>query len=141
MPDERTTVPRQRLLLQSDLGSDALHVYRTGPRAAPGRGVRRGLDGDAIVFESDPAAPGAPFRIRANGQKFRWTEEGVLDLEGAAVPPGLHWHLPDRRKGMYSASAPKSPGIPGRPGTPTGATSCSATASRGSPSSTTRPGG
>ena len=94
----------ERLLLQTDLGSDALHVCRTGPRPASSRGVRRGCDGGAVVFESDPAAPGAPFRIRADGQKFRWIEEGVLDLEGAAVPPGLHWHLPDRVKGMYYLS-------------------------------------
>jgi hypothetical protein len=94
----------ERLLLQTDLGSDALHVHRTGPRPAPSRGVRRGLDGEAVVFESDPAAPGPPFRIRANGQKFRWTAEGVLDLEGVAVPPGLHWHLPDRVRGMYYLS-------------------------------------
>ena len=94
----------ERLLLQTDLGSDALHVYRTGPRPAPSRGVRRSLDGDAVAFDSDPAVPGAPFRIRANGHKFRWVEEGVLELEGVAVPPGLHWHLPDRLNGMYYLS-------------------------------------
>jgi len=77
MPDERTTVPRQ---LDFDW------------RCVIG------------AVDTDPAEPGSPFRIRANGQKFRWIEEGVLDLEGVAVPPGLRWHLPDRLKGMYYLS-------------------------------------
>jgi hypothetical protein len=94
----------ERLLLQTDLESDAIHIHRAGRGSAPSRGVRRVLDGDAVRFDSDPGAEGASFAVRADATTFRWVEEGTLELEGAAVPPGLHWHLPDREQGMYYLS-------------------------------------
>jgi hypothetical protein len=95
---------RERLLLQTDLESDAIHVHRAGRSSARSLGVRRALDGGAVRFDSDPAAPGSAFHVRADATTFSWTEDGTLDVRGAAVPPGLHWHLPDRQKGMYYLS-------------------------------------
>jgi hypothetical protein len=94
----------EKLLLQTNLDSDAIHVNRGGRSSATSRGVRRVLDGSTIRFDSDPAADGAPFSVRADAKSFSWAEEGVLELEGVAIPPGLHWHLPDRRRGMYYLS-------------------------------------
>jgi hypothetical protein len=42
--------------------------------------------------------------VTADARSFRWIEDGVLALEGTAVPPGLHWHLPDPTQGMYYLS-------------------------------------
>ncbi len=95
---------RERLLLQTDLDSDAIHIHRAGRRSASSLGVRRTLVGDALCLESDPEAEGAPFSVHADAETFRWVEEGTLALDGTAVPPGLHWHLPDRRRGMYYLS-------------------------------------
>jgi hypothetical protein len=95
---------REKLLLQSDLDSDAIHIHRAGRASASCLGVQRRLDGETIRLESDPAAEGAPFSISADAGSFRWVEDGTLELNGSAVPPGLQWHLPDRDKGMYYLS-------------------------------------
>ena len=55
----------EKLLLQTDLESDAIHIHRAGRASALSRGVRRGRDGDGVMFESDPLAEGAPFQVRA----------------------------------------------------------------------------
>jgi hypothetical protein len=94
----------ENLLLQTDHDSDAMHIHRTGRGSARGFGVRRTHDGGALRLDSDPDAPGAAFSVRADAETFRWIEEGTLELEGVAVPPGLHWHLPDRQRGMYYLS-------------------------------------
>jgi hypothetical protein len=94
----------EKFLLQTDLDSDAIHIHRAGRHSASGFGARRSFDGNTLRFASDPSAEGAPFEVHATSTTFHWSEEGTLELEGTAVPPGLHWHLPDRDRGMYYLS-------------------------------------
>jgi hypothetical protein len=94
----------ENLLLQTNADHDGIHVHQAGRTTARGHGARRTLDGDVLLIESDAEAKGAPFSVRADSTAFRWTEEGTLELQGRAVPPGLHWHLPDRERGMYYLS-------------------------------------
>lgn len=94
----------ERLLLQSDLDSDTVHVQRSGRFAASSAGARRRLDGDALLIESDPQATGNPWRIAVTPTTLHWIEEDLFELHGTAVPPGLHWHLPNRSKAMYYLS-------------------------------------
>src|SRR5690348_2523310 len=65
---------REKLLLQTDLDSDAIHIHRAGRASAYGLGVQRKLDGETLRLESDPAAEGAPFSISADAGSFRWVE-------------------------------------------------------------------
>jgi len=94
----------EKLLLQSNVDSDAMHVNRAGKHSATGFGVRRSVVDDAFHLDSDPSADGQPFQVRVTSDTLTWVEAGVLELSGAAVKPALHWHLPDRTKGMYYAS-------------------------------------
>jgi hypothetical protein len=95
---------KERLLLQTDLDSGAIRVHRAGRGSVPSAGFRRTFDGAAARFDSDPGVDGGSFHVRADAKTFSWEEKGILELHGVAVPPGLHWHLPDRSKGMYYLS-------------------------------------
>ncbi|MDO8391304.1 MAG: hypothetical protein Q7V57_12540 [Actinomycetota bacterium] len=94
----------EKLLLQTNDDSDAMHVNRAGKHSASSFGVVRSVVDGVVRLDSDPAAQGQPFSISASTDTFRWVEEGVFELHGVAVKPGLHWHLPDAANGMYYAS-------------------------------------
>jgi hypothetical protein len=94
----------ENFLLQSNAGNDALRVHKAGRSSARGHGAIRSLEEGALHLTSNPSATGDPFELRADARVFHWSEGDTLELEGAAVPPGLHWHLPDRDKGMYYMS-------------------------------------
>jgi hypothetical protein len=94
----------ENLLLQTNDGSDDIRIHRAGRGTARGHGHVRTLEREVLHLESNPDAAGAPFSMQADARTLRWVEEGTLELEGSAVPPGLHWHLPDRDKGMYYLS-------------------------------------
>jgi hypothetical protein len=94
----------EKLLLQTNRERDSIGIHRAGRHSASCAGSRRWLDGDEVRFESPADPSGHPFEIRASAERFSWVETDVVELHGNAVPPGLHWHLPDRRQGMYYVS-------------------------------------
>jgi hypothetical protein len=94
----------EKLLLQTNTERDSIGIHRAGRHSASCAGARRWLDGDEVRFEPAPDSEGEPFVIRASASRFSWIEQDVLELHGTAVPPGLHWHLPDRNQGMYYVS-------------------------------------
>jgi hypothetical protein len=94
----------ERLLLQTNRERESIGIHRGGRNSASCEGARRWLDGDDVRFEPRPDASGQPFEIRASTQRLSWVERDVFELHGTAVPPGLHWHLPDRDQGMYYIS-------------------------------------
>ncbi|MGE0881119.1 MAG: hypothetical protein AB7L13_08395 [Acidimicrobiia bacterium] len=94
----------ERLLLQSDVESSDLKPNRAGRFTSTGAGARRSRDGTTLKLESAPDQPGNRFLIEANPSTLHWVEDGTLELHGRAVPPSLHWHLPDRKLGMYYLS-------------------------------------
>ncbi|CAB4364144.1 MAG: hypothetical protein F2681_09055 [Actinobacteria bacterium] len=94
----------EKLLLQTNADSDAMHVNRASKHSATGFGVQRSFADGVVQFANDPDAQGQPFAISVTADTFHWVEDGVLELTGTAVKPGLHWHLPDTNKGMYYVS-------------------------------------
>jgi len=94
----------ERFLLQTNRDRTSIGIHPSGRHAASCAGSRRALEGDAIVFSSAPEAKGQPFELRATAEELTWVENDLIELHGKAVPPGLHWHLPDRDHGMYYIS-------------------------------------
>jgi hypothetical protein len=94
----------EKLLLQTNMERDSIGIHRAGRHSASCAGARRWLDGDSVRFEPAHDASGQPFEIHASPTSLTWIEHDVIELHGTAVPPGLHWHLPDRQHGMYYLS-------------------------------------
>jgi hypothetical protein len=94
----------EKLLLQTNRERDSIGIHRAGRNSASCAAARRWLDGDEVRFEPGPDTAESPFEIRASAQRMTWIEQDVFELHGTAVPPGLHWHLPDRTQGMYYVS-------------------------------------
>jgi hypothetical protein len=94
----------EKFLLQTNSERDSIGIHRAGRHAASCIGSSRVLDGAEIRFTSAPDAVGEPFEMRATAEGLSWIEVGTMELRGTAVPPGLHWHLPDRVDGMYYIS-------------------------------------
>jgi len=94
----------ERLLLQTNRERASIGIHPAGRHAASCAGSQRLLAGDEIRFSSAPDATGEPFHMRATAKDLTWVEHGLMELHGTAVPPGLHWHLPDREQGMYYIS-------------------------------------
>lgn len=94
----------EKFLLQTNFERDSIGIHRVGRHAASCVGSSRVLDGAEIRFASAPDATGQPFEMRASAERLSWIESGTMELRGTAVPPGLHWHLPDRDHGMYYIS-------------------------------------
>jgi hypothetical protein len=96
---------KERLLLQTTLnGAETLRIHPAGASTARSTGWQQGFQGGVFHMESSAASPDARFRLVSDGTSLEWTEEGRLELHGSLVPPGLHWYLPGRDKGMYYAS-------------------------------------
>jgi hypothetical protein len=94
----------ERFLLQTTIGTDALHVHSASRQSARCAGMTRSWDGVAAHLVSSPDASGSPFEIIVSDRSLHWTEGDVLDVTGTLVEPGLHWHLPSHTQGMYYAS-------------------------------------
>jgi|GEM_PF-181466 len=87
---------KQGLFVQSSAGADTL---RAVPQIFAGAAseYEAGLEADTAVWKTAKGAKGKPFRVTmaADGSSVTWFEEGVLDLKGSLLGPGLQWHIPD----------------------------------------------
>jgi hypothetical protein len=93
-------------LLRSTAGhSDPfMHVMPVSAQAANSKQAERQLENGAAVWSSNKNAKGSRWKVTCGGQTCSWYEEGILDLQGRLIEPGLQWHLPERDLGMYYAS-------------------------------------
>jgi hypothetical protein len=48
--------------------------------------------------------PGLPFSLEITDTAIHWIEEGVMNLRGTLLEPGLQWHLPHTDRGYYYVS-------------------------------------
>jgi hypothetical protein len=93
---------RRRFYLQTSLGhADGLHLHMAGREAATNDGYQKTLEHGVIHWRSARTAAGKPFHVTWTPSTCSWIEEGVLDVRGQLVPPGMHWYLPGRDAGMY----------------------------------------
>lgn len=94
--------PPQALLFQSTR-VDGKTLRYDMPRmqaAAVSDGCVGVREGDEIVWRS-VADKGNPFEMRLGLSSFSWREEGLFELSGTPIQPGLHWYLPGRDYGTY----------------------------------------
>jgi len=64
----------------------------------------RGLDGGTAWWSSLRDEAGEPWRIAASGERFSWTERGLLDITGALIGAGMQWYLPGVEWGTFYVS-------------------------------------
>jgi len=62
------------------------------------------IEGDEAVWRQAKDQEGKGFEIRVNSDHIRWIEEGLFDLQGPMLKPGLHWYIPSRDEGTYYVS-------------------------------------
>ena len=71
--------------------------------AASSDDVTRSFDGDTVVF--DAHVPGrVGMRLRTDGERLAYREDGILELTGTRVGPGLQWYLPGATGALYYAT-------------------------------------
>lgn len=82
------------LFLQSSLGKDALRAVPEVFTAAADTAVSSTENG-AVTWRSPEGARGKPFRLTmaADGTTVNWREEGILDVTGELLGPGLQWYI------------------------------------------------
>ena len=71
----------------------------------------RALVGDSAVWTSlpgndasdppEPAEPGNAWRVEACGERLHWVEEGLFDIQGKTIGPGMQWYLPGTEWGTF----------------------------------------
>lgn len=86
------------LFIQSSRGKETLRAMpEWGNAAATSNGAEGRLIGGEAVWTSAPDAPGKAFRfsMSEDGNSASWKEDGLLDLSGKLLGPGLQWHIPD----------------------------------------------
>ncbi|QRY42697.1 hypothetical protein JVX93_19095 [Mycolicibacterium boenickei] len=119
IPHHGRPTSRRRLIVQSTTGgADALRMHPSGLGSAPHVDpIRTLVDEQSIEWRSNPKAEGSPFRALWANQTCEWTEEGIFDLRGTLIGPGLQWYVPSRRASMaYIATIYKMEGtIFGKP--------------------------
>lgn len=91
---------RRYFFLQHNCGSDQFRLDSIGRGSAPNDGHSFGIVDNAVVWASHPRAPGNPFRAEWTPETCRWLEEGVMDIQGRLLKPGLQWFLPSRSAAM-----------------------------------------
>jgi len=64
----------------------------------------RALEGDTARWTSLPDEAGAPWKLDASGEHMHWVEEGLLDLRGRNIGPGMQWLLPGVDWGTFYLS-------------------------------------
>jgi len=91
-----------QLILQAawDDASD-MRMRKEAARAPRSDSYVRRMDGDRVAWEV-PDAQGA--RVVLGERDARWTEPGIIDLEGERIGPGLHWYAPGREIALYYTS-------------------------------------
>lgn len=102
IPHDGKPKSRRRLVVQSTIGgADALRMHPCGmASAAHVDPIRELIDENTIEWRSNPEADGAPFLARWGNETCRWVEEGVFDLTGTLIGPGLQWYVPGKRASM-----------------------------------------
>ena len=91
--------PNNGLFVQENAGKDTLHaVPDVMQAAASALGFESEIRAEEGVWRSKPGIPGKPFEITmtADGSAVMWREEGVLDVHGTLLGPGLQWYSGDR---------------------------------------------
>ncbi|MEO5599192.1 MAG: hypothetical protein ABIQ66_11290 [Novosphingobium sp.] len=91
---------RRYFYLQHNVGADHFKLDKIGRHSAPNDGHLFGREGDQLVWRSHPDAPGNPFRAEWTPETCRWVEEGVMDISGTLIKPGLQWYIPSRTAAM-----------------------------------------
>ena len=91
---------RRYFYLQHNLGADHYRMDKIGRQSAPNDGHSFGLEGDKVVWRSHPDAPGNPWLAEWTPESCRWVEEGVMDIRGTLIKPGLQWYIPSRSSAM-----------------------------------------
>jgi hypothetical protein len=62
-------------------------------------------DVDAVTFTADGRTGDPPFRFRHEAERATWLEDGVLELTGGLLGPGLQWYHPwPEGGGCYTAT-------------------------------------
>lgn len=86
------------LFVQSNKGNDTLRAMpELMKNAATSDGADGRLVGTDAVWASPVGASGKPFQIgmSQDGSRATWKEDGIFDLSGELLGPGLQWHIPD----------------------------------------------
>ena len=97
-PDTRR---RFYLLTTLDHEEKGLLMHPAGKKSARNDNHSRTLEDGRVHWRSDPKDPGSPFHVTWTPDDCSWVEEGVMDVRGTLVKPGMHWYLPGRDAGMY----------------------------------------
>jgi len=114
IPHNGKPTARRKLVVQSTIGGyDHLHMHAAGLQSAPHIDPIREMVGpDAIEWRSNPEATGSPFRARWANETCHWVEEGVFDLRGTLIKPGMQWYVPGPRAAMsYVATIYRLEGV------------------------------
>ncbi|MFV0645943.1 MAG: hypothetical protein ACK5NN_15855 [Sphingomonadaceae bacterium] len=91
---------RRYFFLQHNVGHDHFIMDKVGRHSAPNDGHFFGREGDRIVWRSAADARGNPFYVEWTPESCRWVEEGVMDVRGTLIRPGLQWYIPSRSSAM-----------------------------------------
>ena len=62
------------------------------------------LDGDTVRWTNQPGEAGNGWEITANSERLTWREDGLFQLEGRLLGPGLQWYLPGVEWGTFYVS-------------------------------------
>ncbi|MFJ8780505.1 hypothetical protein [Streptomyces sp. NPDC102476] len=98
-------IPRL-LLFQSTLIDDKTlrWTMERMQAAASAEGTVEVREGEEVVWRQAAGVPGQLFEVRYGLDSFTWREEGLFELTGTPINPGLHWYLPGRDYGTYYVS-------------------------------------
>jgi hypothetical protein len=61
-------------------------------------------DGDTVRWRNQPDEAGNGWEITANSERITWKEDGLYQLEGRVLKPGLQWYLPGVEWGTFYVS-------------------------------------
>lgn len=90
---------RRFFYLQHNVGADHFKLDKVGRHSAANDGHLLEVH-DRVIWRSHPDTPGEPFLAEWTPESCRWVEEGVMDIRGTLVKPGLQWYLPSRTAAM-----------------------------------------
>lgn len=63
-----------------------------------------GCDDRVAWWKPAAEVKGRPYEITFSEERCTWKEEGLFNLSGPIMKPGLHWYLPGRDYGTYYVS-------------------------------------
>lgn len=102
IPHDGKATSRRTLVVQTTMGgADSLRMHPCGRDSAPHTDpIRELIDDDTIEWRSNAQVKGAPFRLRWANKTCSWVEEGVFDLTGTLIEPGMQWCTLGPRVGL-----------------------------------------